>query len=84
MFETIAWTRAHNAEKRRLQRARNKRSGFFNRRLLAGQTLFESSQPKECIFRVEQGTVRVSTNPPNASPRQLKRFRAALFSDWVI
>ena len=78
MFETSAWTRAHNAERRRLQRARNKRSGFFNRRLLAGQTLFESSQPKECIFRVEQGTVRISTNPPNAPPETIEEISSGV------
>jgi CRP/FNR family transcriptional regulator len=65
MFETIAWNRAHSAEKRRQQRARKLRSGFFVKHLLAGQTLFGCSEPKECIFRVEDGTIRITANPQN-------------------
>jgi CRP/FNR family transcriptional regulator, anaerobic regulatory protein len=65
MSKTIAWNRAHDAEARR-QRGQALRLRFFVRPLQAGQTLFKCGEPKECVYRVEDGAIRIVANATNA------------------
>ncbi len=74
MFETLAWDRAYSAEIRRRKREPKSRtaqqpeltSAFFVKHLLSGEKLFSCGEPKECVYRVERGTIGISWTPPNA------------------
>ena len=73
MFETIVWNRAQNADLRRRSNA-GPRPGFFVKRLTAGQILFEPSEPKECIFRVEDGAIRILARGPEKSAETIEEI----------
>ena len=68
MFESIAWDRSRQAELQKRDNAPlsqvpvfgKSRPALFEKKLASGERLFSSGEPKECLYRVERGVIRVS------------------------